>query len=159
MTTDGMFALRQLREKRLDMQGRMAVGYVETEKAYDTVPREMMTVTVRWMGVPEAEARMVKAMNDIIKGRVGSGLAEEFPDNISLRKGSGLALYHSDGTNQQEVQHEGCSQDDDVCRRSGHNSTEQTRTTGRVGGMEGRVQESRDENEPGEDRSDVGGTP
>ena len=85
MTTDGMFALRQLREKRLDMQGRMAVGFVEPEKAYDIVPREMMTATVRWMGVPEAEARMVKAMNEIIKGRVGSGLSEEFPDNISLR--------------------------------------------------------------------------
>ena len=50
-TTDGMFALRQLVEKRLEMQGRMAVGFVDLEKAYDTV---------RWMGVPEAEARMQK---------------------------------------------------------------------------------------------------
>ena len=59
---DGMFALRQLVEKRLEMQGRMAVGFVDIEKAYGTVPREMVTATVRWMGVPEAEARMVEAM-------------------------------------------------------------------------------------------------
>ena len=34
------------------MQGRMAVGFVDLEKAYDIVPREMVMATVRWMGVP-----------------------------------------------------------------------------------------------------------
>ena len=83
-TTVGMFALRQLVEKMLEMQGRMAVGFVELEKAYDTVTTEMVTATVRWMGVPEAEARMVEAMNERTKRRVVvvSGLSEEFPVNI-----------------------------------------------------------------------------
>ena len=91
-TTDGMFALRQLVEKRLEMQGRMAVGFVDLEKAYDTVPRDMVTTTVRWMGVPE-EAMMVEAIYNRTKGRVvvGSGLSEEFPVNISLRQGSALS--------------------------------------------------------------------
>ena len=82
--TDGMFALRQLVEKMLEMQGRMAVGFVELEKPYDTVTREMVTATVRWMGVPEAEARMVEAMYERTKRRVVvvSGLSEEFPVNI-----------------------------------------------------------------------------
>ena len=82
--TDGMFALRQLVEKMLEMQGRMAVGFMELEKAYDTVPREIVTATVRWMGVPEAEARMVEAMYERTKRRVVvvSGLSEEFPVNI-----------------------------------------------------------------------------
>ena len=57
-TTNGIFALRQLADKRLEIQGRMAVGFVNLEKAYDTVPREMVTATMRWMEVPEAEARM-----------------------------------------------------------------------------------------------------
>ena len=35
-----------------------------------TVPREMVMATVRWMGVPEAEARMVEAMYERTKGRV-----------------------------------------------------------------------------------------
>ena len=47
----------------------MAVGFVDLEKAYDTVPRELVTATVRWMGVPEAEARMVEAMYERTKGR------------------------------------------------------------------------------------------
>ena len=50
-TTGGMFALRQILEKRLEMQERMAVGFVDLEKAYDTVPRKMVVATVRWMGV------------------------------------------------------------------------------------------------------------
>ena len=92
-TTDGMFALRKLVEKRLEMQGRMAVGFVDTEKAYDTVPREMVLATVRWMGVSEAEARMVEAMYERTKERVvaGSVLSEEFPVNIGLRQGSALS--------------------------------------------------------------------
>ena len=75
------------------MQGRMAVGFVDLEKAYDTVPREMVTSTVRWMGVPEAEARMVEAMYERTKGRVvvGSGLSEKYPFNIGLRQGSALS--------------------------------------------------------------------
>ena len=70
--TDGMFALRQMVEKRLEMQGRMAVGFVDLEKVYDTVPREMVMATARWMGVPEAEARMVEAMYERTKGSVVS---------------------------------------------------------------------------------------
>ena len=52
-----------------------------------------MTATVRWMGVPEAEARMVKAMYERTRRRVvvGSGLSEEFPVNIGLRQGSALS--------------------------------------------------------------------
>ena len=43
----------------------------------------------------------------------------------------------------------------DVCKRSGHDSRQKTRTTGSVGAMEEDVQEARTDNEPGEDRRDV----
>ncbi|KAI0241971.1 hypothetical protein LSAT2_015443 [Lamellibrachia satsuma] len=91
--TDGMFALRQMVQKRLEMQGRMAVGFVDLEKAYDTVPREMVMATMRWMGVPEAEATMVEAMYERTKGRVvvGSGLSGRLLVNIGLRQGSALS--------------------------------------------------------------------
>ena len=32
-----------------------------------TVPREMVTATVRWMGVPEAQARLVEVMYERTK--------------------------------------------------------------------------------------------
>ncbi len=30
------------------------------EKAFNTVPRKMVMATLRWMGIPEAEVRMVE---------------------------------------------------------------------------------------------------
>ena len=56
----------------------------------------MVTATVRWMGVPEAEARMVEVMYERTKGRVvdGSGLLEEFLSvNIRLRQRSALRPF------------------------------------------------------------------
>ena len=38
----------------------MSMGFVELEKAFDTVPTEMVMVTLRWMGVPEAEVRIAE---------------------------------------------------------------------------------------------------
>ena len=38
----------------------MALGFLDLEKAFDTVPREMVMATLRWMGVPEADVRMVE---------------------------------------------------------------------------------------------------
>ena len=52
-TTDGMFILRQMVKKRLEINGSMAVGFMDSEKAYDTVPREMVVATGGWVGVPE----------------------------------------------------------------------------------------------------------
>ena len=40
----------------------MALELVDLEKAYDTVPRETVIATLRWMGVPEAEVRLVAGM-------------------------------------------------------------------------------------------------
>ena len=48
-TTDGLFSLGQLVEKRLEKQGHMALAFVEIEKAFDTVPRKMAMATLRWM--------------------------------------------------------------------------------------------------------------
>ena len=38
----------------------MVLGYIDLEKAFDTVPRDMAMATLRWMGVPEVEVRMVE---------------------------------------------------------------------------------------------------
>ena len=38
-TADGMYVLRQMVEKRLEVKGSMALGFADLEKAFDTVPR------------------------------------------------------------------------------------------------------------------------
>ena len=58
-----------------------------------TLPREMVMATLRWMGVPEAEVRMVEGTYEKTTARVvvGEGASEEFEVNIGLRQGSVLS--------------------------------------------------------------------
>ena len=68
----------------------MALGFVDLEKAFDTVPREIVMATLRWMGVPEVEVRMVEGIYEKTTARmvVGEGASEGFEVNIGLRQGS-----------------------------------------------------------------------
>ena len=88
-TADGISDLKQMVEKRLEVQGSIALGFVDQEKAFDTVPREMVMATLRWMGVPEAEVRMVEGMYEKRTARVvvEEGASEEFEVNIGQRQG------------------------------------------------------------------------
>ena len=78
-----MYVLLQMVEKRMKVQGSMALGFVDLEKAFDTVPREMVMATLRWMGVLETEVRMVEGMYEKTTARVvvGEGASEEFNAN------------------------------------------------------------------------------
>ena len=80
-------------EKILEVHGRMALGFVELENAFDTLPRDMVMATLRWMGVPEAEVRMFESIYEQTTARVvvGEGASEKFEDNIGLRQGSVLS--------------------------------------------------------------------
>ena len=70
-----------------------ALSFVDLEKAVDTVPRKMEMATLRWMGAPESEVKMVEAMYENTTGRVvGSDMSNEFQVNIGLRQGSALSL-------------------------------------------------------------------
>ena len=79
-------------EKRLEVQGSMAMGFVDLDKAFETVPRKMMMATLRWIGVPEAEVRMVEGTYEktTARGVVGDGAHEEFEVKIGPRQGSVL---------------------------------------------------------------------
>ena len=86
-----MYVLGQIVEKRLEVQGSMALGFVDLEKAFDTLPREMVMPTLRWMGVPEV--RVVEGTYEKTTSRVvvGEGASEEFEVKIGLRQGSVLS--------------------------------------------------------------------
>ena len=92
-TGDGMFTLRQLMEKRLDGQENMVLVFIDLEKAYDTVPTEMDMESLRWVGVPEEEVRMVECTYEETNGRevCGPGISDKFRVNVCLRQGSVLS--------------------------------------------------------------------
>ena len=90
---DGMYVLRHMVEKRVEVQGSMALGFVDLEKAFDTVPREMVMATLHGMGVPEAEVRMVDGTYEKTTARVmvGECVSEKLEVKIGLRQGSVLS--------------------------------------------------------------------
>ena len=49
--------------------------------------------TLRWLGVPEAEVRMMEATYEQTNGRliIGAGMSEQFSVNIGLRQGSAIS--------------------------------------------------------------------
>ena len=86
-----MYVLRKMVEKRLEVQGSMALGFVDLEKAFDPVPREMVMATLRCMGVPEAEVVEGTYEKTTARVVVGEGASEEFEVKIGLRQGSVLS--------------------------------------------------------------------
>ena len=52
-TTDGIFVLMQLMEKKLEGREDMAIGIIDLKQACDTRPEYIAMVTLRWMGIPE----------------------------------------------------------------------------------------------------------
>ena len=89
------------RDVRPETDGREGTGgtgqygsrLVDLEKAFDTLPRQMVMATLRLMGVPEAEVRMVEGTYEKTTARVvvGEGASEEFEVKIGLRQGSVLS--------------------------------------------------------------------
>ena len=47
-TDDGLFTIRQIIEKRREFRKDVAFGFVDLEKAVDTVPRELAFAVMRW---------------------------------------------------------------------------------------------------------------
>ena len=77
----------------LSLRSSGVLGFVDLEKAFEAVPREMAMATLRWMGVPEAEVRMVEGTYEKTTARVvvGEGASDEFEFNIGPRQGSMLS--------------------------------------------------------------------
>ena len=117
--------------------------------------------TERWMGVPEAELRIVEGMYEKTTARVvvGEGASEVFEVKIGLRQGSVLSplLFMSDwmdlNPHTQEHGDEGCHEETPLCRWPGPDGEWQTGATGDTGGVERAVHPTRAEDKPREDGS------
>ena len=130
----------------------MAMGFVDLEKAFNTVPREMVMATLRCMRVPEVEGRMVEGTYEKTTARVvvGEGASEDFEVKIGLRQGSVLSplvfiAVGPTGPHQQEDGGEGYHEEIPLCRRPGHGGEWQTGATGDNGGVERFVYQTRAE--------------
>ncbi len=92
-TTDALFIVRQLQEKYMKRK-KLFLGFVDLEKAFDGVPREVVTWALRKLGVEEWLIRVVIAMYEraCMAVRTKDGNSGEFEVKVGVHQGSVLIV-------------------------------------------------------------------
>ena len=103
------------------------MAFVDLEKAFDRVPRDVIWWAMRKLGIDEWLVRLVQSMYKDVRSRVrvGDGYSEEFGVGVGVHQGSVLspltALYHCVRGSIQGVSHRlsmgaaVCGRPDDQC--------------------------------------------
>jgi len=92
-TTDAIFIVRQLQEKFTAKEKKLYFGFVDLEKAFDRVPREVIRWAMRMLGVEEW---LVSAVMSVYTGaktvvRTVYGNSNSFEVKVGMHQGSALS--------------------------------------------------------------------
>ena len=92
-TTDAIFIVRQLQEKHLAANKPLYMAFVDLEKAFDRVPRDIIWWAMRKLGIDKWLLRLVQSMYKDVRSRVrvGDGYSEEFGVGVGVHQGSVLS--------------------------------------------------------------------
>ena len=92
-TTDAIFIARQLQEKHIAAKKPVYFAFVDLEKAFDRVPREVLWWAMRSLGVEEWAVRAVQNMysNARSRVRVNGQYSDEFDVKVGVHQGSVLS--------------------------------------------------------------------
>lgn len=92
-TTDAIFVVRQLQEKFLVKKRALFYAFVDLEKAFDRVPREVVRWALRKLGLEEWLVKAVMTMYEkartVVKTKHGN--SEEFEVKVGVHQGSVLS--------------------------------------------------------------------
>jgi len=94
-TTDAVFIVSQLQEKFMEKRKNLYFAFVDLEKAYDRVPRDLVYWSLRKKGITEKTIRVIKATYHRARTTIRScyGRTEMFPIEIGLHQGSALSPF------------------------------------------------------------------
>ncbi|VDP57400.1 unnamed protein product [Heligmosomoides polygyrus] len=92
-TIDAIHAARLLVEKHREEQKPVNIAFLDLEKAFDRVPREVIWYSLRQHNVPEELIEWVRMLYSCPKSRVqaAAGTSMEFPISVGVHQGSALS--------------------------------------------------------------------
>ena len=92
-TTDAIFVARQMQEKFIAANKPLYFTFVDLEKAFDRVPRDVLWWALRSLGVEEWAVQAVQSMysNARSRVRVNGQYSEEFDVKVGVHQGSVLS--------------------------------------------------------------------
>ena len=92
-TTDAVFIVRQLQEKYLGKKKELWMAFIDLEKAFDRVPREVIWWALRELGVEEHVVSVIQVMYSkaCTTVKLGSGESKEFDVKVGVHQGSVLS--------------------------------------------------------------------
>lgn len=90
---DAIQTLRIVIEKCRDNRQDLHMVFIDLEKAFDRVPRDIVYASLRWHGVPERLVKVVMDMYAQNRTRIRStaGISDEFTVNVGVSQGSALS--------------------------------------------------------------------
>ncbi|EXB56439.1 putative CRM domain-containing protein [Morus notabilis] len=94
-TKKAIFLLRMLMERYKEAKTDLHMVFIDLEKAYDRVPREVLWWVLEKRGVHVRYIKVIKDMYDrvVTSVRTAGGYTAEFPIRIGLNQGSALSPY------------------------------------------------------------------
>ena len=92
-TMDAIFIARQLQEKYLDKKKELYFAFVDLEKAFDRVPRDIVKWAMRKLGVDEWLIQTIMAMyeNSSSRVRINNTVGKKFGVKVGVHQGSVLS--------------------------------------------------------------------
>jgi len=95
-TTDAIFLIRQIQEKYLAKKRELWIAFIDLEKAFDRVPRDVLWWALRCVGVEEWMVRVIMSMYEGATTAVKSkdGESKEFDVKVGVHQGSDPLLFN-----------------------------------------------------------------